>query len=271
LLASFEKIKAGNGMKTKLLARASALLAILCATPVLAGVIYRWQDVTPNPNTGPFEGLIEFSDDAWAPGGHLTAAISASPGNELEPIDGIEHFYWANPSGVGIGPHIELGMMPCSYFLLTPGCGVGGADTAFLPMTGGGGLGAIFDFTFGAVLEGGLLSVNESSTDVRMRSSGPLWTIERVGSDGPGICFFNDGRCWGSTGLWVLDLSTLPPKRVPEPFTVPLMLLAASALFVVTDAKRSRRRRGSVLGRRSDPSVATICSTCFALTINPRQ
>lgn len=220
-------------MKTIRIAHACALLiGIVCALPASAGVIYRWQDVAANVNTGPFYGYIEFSYDAWASGGHLYTSVSDIPdaGSLFHPLVGIESFFWSNPSGIGIEPYIELGLRPCSFYHQPDSCGSSGGSSTALPFTGGGGFGATFDITFGAILEG-FLSVNDTSTDVRMGSSGPLWTIEHTASDGDGICHSNDGRCWGSTGLWVLDLSTIPPVRVPEPSAAALMLLGIAALF----------------------------------------
>jgi hypothetical protein len=60
-----------------------------------------------------------------------------------------------------------------------------------------------------------------------------MFTIERTASDNNNSnCINNDGRCWRSTGIWPLDLSTLPQLRVPEPSLTTLMLIGLAALVV---------------------------------------
>ena len=92
-------------MKTRMVAYASALIALLGTLPASAGVIYRWQDITPNPYVGAFLGEIEFSYDVWSPGGHISEV--GGRGASLDPIFGIEHFLWSNPGGLGIPSPIE--------------------------------------------------------------------------------------------------------------------------------------------------------------------
>jgi hypothetical protein len=227
-------------MKPNKAAWASALLAILCAMPATAGVIYRWQDITPNPHTGAFEGLIEFSYDVWSPTGHLVTSGAGFRGfSSLEGIQGIERFVWSNPSGVGLELQIELATRSCANFELPDACNSPGGEPLLIPISGAGFYTAEFDVTLGAILQG-FLDVNDSTTNLLM-GGGSLWTIHDTGSDGPGICFFNDGRCSGSTGLWVLDLSTLPPAGVPEPSTLALAAVAVAVLLV-----NLRRRRTNV-------------------------
>lgn len=151
--------------------------------------------------------------------------------------------FLSNPSGIGFSSHIEAAERPCSAWRLPRGCqsiGLSDDELVLFPLTPGDGFGGTFDFTFGAIL-GGLLEISDGTTDVRMQSVGPLWTIEHTGSDGPGICFDNDGRCWGSTGLWVLDLSTIPTVSVPEPSTSYLMFVAVTLLLGSQVASRRRR------------------------------
>lgn len=215
--------------------RVSVSVALLIsAVPASAGVIYRWQDITPNPHTGSFRGEIEFSYDVWSPDGHFSDSGYNVP--QLDPILGIERFHWSNPSGVGFINIIETTLRPCSAFVqqgLDYDCDALGLPEDVLVMfpVYGDVFRADFQFTFGSVLEGSL-SVNNNVADVTMRSVGPLWTINRTGSEGNGgFCWENDGRCWGSTGIWALDLSTLPPVRVPEPSSAVLMLIGLAALF----------------------------------------
>jgi hypothetical protein len=209
----------------RLIAAASTLLALVAALPASAGVIYRWQDVAPNPNTGPFEGLIEFSDDAWSANGHLSS--STSDGDGFVPIKGVERFHWANPGAVGIRHTIDLAMGQCNSWELMGLCE--SDDIVLLPNSDA--MSVEFDLTFGALL-GGNMWVGLGHSALGMSASGPLWTIDWLATDWDGICRLpQDGLCFGSTGVWVLDLSTLPLKNVPEPSTIALLMLALSALL----------------------------------------
>lgn len=249
-------------MKTNLVARACAFLAVFCTLPASAGVIYRWQDVTPNPNIGLFSGYIEFSEAVWSPDGQFFMRGASSPEASLEPILGIEHFFWSNPNGIGFTSRIDAIERPCSVWEPAGGCasiGLSDDDLVLTPVALAEGFGGTFDFTFGSVLTG-FLHTGDGTTDVQMSSVGPLWTIERTGSDGPGICFDNDGRCWGSAGLWVLDLSTLPAVSVSEPSTSVLMLLSIVALLACRMLNRANKFRRGQLARTS-AALALIISS----------
>lgn len=81
-------------MKTRLVL---GVMAFICTLPASAGVIYRWQDVTPNPNVGAFSGYVEIRDDLWSPDGDFFARGTGSLTNGLEPIYGIQHSFFVQP------------------------------------------------------------------------------------------------------------------------------------------------------------------------------
>jgi hypothetical protein len=220
--------------------RWTALLASIVLASVSlsaqAGVIYRWQGLTENPDMGFGAGVIEIDDAYWHPNGTLML-VSADTQVGLPayaPIPGLLDFFFSatvNPC-VDCTP-VSYNPRPCYLFA---GCPAGKEDV--LLITGSWN----FDLVLGSVLSGSL-SANNTTTDVKMGSQGPLWTIGDYASDGgPHACQFS--RCTGGTGLWVLDLSTVPSASpVPEPETLAMFLLGFCLVsFVAT------RKAGPQLG-----------------------
>lgn len=212
-------------MKKNMVVCASALLALLSSMTASAGVIYRWQDVTIDPDVGAQTGYIEFSYDAWRPGGTLSDdGVTGAPDSFLDPLIGVERLVWDNPSQVGFNRGLDLSLESCSE---NASCAAGFPDFEIFADWGGDFLsGSRVDVTFGALLTGRSLSFTNVEMGFVMHSTGALWTIDEMGTDFGGNCHTG---CSGGTGLWVLDLSTLPPVRVPEPSSAVLMLIGLAA------------------------------------------
>jgi len=228
-------------MKTKSLARALsvAVIGFLSAHSATAGVIYRWTDVDPNPVDASWTGYIEFSYDAWSDGGHVFLDGSVPfPGARIRPFTGVERFVWeGTESTLELG--FNLAQRPCSEHTTAEVCEASGL-TADSPLLADWNrdrlLVGTVDVDFGAALTGDLYFGLMAST-LRMHSAGPLWTIDLLASDGLGACN-GPKRCEGGTGLWLLDLSTLPPVSVPEPPLMPLFACAAAMLALAQTSKR---------------------------------
>lgn len=225
-------------MKANLRLCVFALLALLGPIVASAGVIYRWQDLNLDPDVGALTGHIEFSYDAWSAGGTVDdIGGSSAPGNFQDPLIGVERFIWDNPSQVGFRRGLDLSLELCSKTDWCPGQFPDDLEI-FADWSGGFLSSSRVDVTFGALLTGRLFFGN-FEMGVGMHSDGALWTIDQMGTDWDGNCHSD---CRGGTGLWVLDLSTLPPIRVPEPSMPVLIAFAGLALFVSRKVKCSHCR-----------------------------
>jgi PEP-CTERM motif len=228
--------------KTALRIVTLAVLAHLSNNSATAGVIYRWTDVDPKPADAHWTGYIEFAYDTWSDGGHLLVGGSIPfPGARIRPFTGIERFIWEGTEST-LPEGFNLTQRPCSEHTTAQVCEASGltADSPLLADWNSDRLvSGRVDVDFGPVLTGDLYFGLMTST-LRMHSSGPLWSIDVLASDRsndrPGGCN-GPPRCVGGTGLWVLDLSSLPPVSVPEPGTLGLFGLGVLGVGL------TRRRR----------------------------
>lgn len=197
------------------LARAVLATLALCACHSVwaSGVIYRWQSLTPTPYLGDTSGFIEIDPAYWQPGGSLSFSLDsvANP----QPLPGLLAFEFtgsATPTTpVVFRPH------PCDP-----------ADPLCQPgeYTAAGGW--IFNITFGSLLTGSIYANDTNSDVMQFSSDGPVWTIQSFNTDGyPYECFQH--LCSGGTGLWVLDLGTVP-LGLPEPSSIGLVAVALGLL-----------------------------------------
>lgn len=204
-------------------------LSILFSSPVWAGVVYNWQTIDAagyaadwqgTPAT--FTGTIEIDDDAWRSG-------SVSHANEPICFDCGSATDLSDPSN------------PVLRFAFNghEASGSRGLDIRYRT-----GEGAIFnligEFNLSlAALATGSIYADSGETTVIMASSGSVWTINVFASDAGPFCYegppyYSVPSCTGVTGLWVLDLSTIP---VPAPATLALVALG----MVVGSLKRRHR------------------------------
>lgn len=206
---------------------AGALLLSLMSFGAPAGVVYRWQDLTINPNLGAATGTLEINDAYWQP--NATVSLSADYDSLGTAAFGVDSFYFAGARGPGGGlTPVLLSLHSCPTFGT---CATEGNWD--------------FNLTFGSVLSGSFYA-NNTNSHVRMSSSGPLWTIDDFDTDGNSLNCWNN-FCGGGTGLWVLDLNTVPfASPAPEPETWAMMFVGLA--FVVAAAKR---RRADPMSHRS--------------------
>jgi hypothetical protein len=203
-----------------------------------AGVLYRWVDAAPDPDTGPIEAFIEFGAEYWEYGKTLQAIDRYSDSYALEAYFGVESFYFtlpAQPGLNGFGPLKITSDTTCSDYVntlrfcpadLLP-------DTRVALFNSGDVSRFAFDLVLGTSLSGSIV-MNNGTSDFRMESAGGLFTLTRLGSDG-GACY-RAGLCDGGTGYFQLDASTIPRAPVPVPQT--LALFAIGVLILGQQAKR---------------------------------
>jgi hypothetical protein len=223
---------------------AVAVLSSSMSFAATAGVIYRWEDRTSNPNLGPGTGQMEISDAYWEFGASVT--LTNRIGNSWPSFSapfGVDSFYFAGSPSPGVSSTaVNLHFRPCSLYkdcmtddLITTGYWE-------------------FDLTFGSVLTGSL-SANDTNSSVRMSSSDSIWTIQDFGTDGyPSACRYH--QCSGGTGSWVLDPSTLPiVSQAPEPETYAMVLFGFAIVGGVTWYQGWLRRKGPIGAEADGQSV----------------
>ena len=190
----------------------AALLTVATAQGAFAGVVYRWVDVNVNPITGPIQGELVVDPAVWEIGGGVTETYSGGVGPK--PIPGIQSFRF---KGVNLGWSIDYDTNNLGAF-----------DTFS------------FDIVFGAVLTGSRMFFNEQFDTVDLNpAAGPLWQVNYFGTDSGGPCQSNPDVCRGGTGIWALDLSTIP---VPEPTSLSLCGSALALSLLAAARARSQRK-----------------------------
>lgn len=195
----------------------SIFLLGFVATSVEANVIYNWHDLSSDSEVGLISASIEFDESIWSLGG----SFFYESRREIKEYFGVASINFATPlnSGGGYMPGfsdpIILEAKPCitgAYCDISGDMEVGKVYVSYGIWD--------FDLTFGELLEGSMY-LNDIYSDVRMSSQGPLFTINHLGSDSPGLCFWSV-QCAGGTGYWKLDHSTV---AVSEPSSAWLLAL----------------------------------------------
>jgi hypothetical protein len=202
------------------------ILSILFCAPAWAGVVYNWHTIDTAGSNTTFTGQIELTDEAWRAKSTAHTHAASCPPESCFPADFSDQsspvLRFAFDGDRAASPFVGEGSIALDYQ-----SGTGWEQSP--PWWG------IYSLALDAVLQG---SIDVSSGDVSMRmaSTGAVWTVLDYGSDMDNICDAPGARCAGVTGIWVLDLSTIP-RRVPEPATVALLALG----FALAGAVRRRR------------------------------
>jgi hypothetical protein len=211
-------------------------MAASCAA-ANAGIIYNWVTLTAptlHPELQMF-GTMVFDDSWWAPG---KTFLYTSGGGLYPPTpEGLLSFSWGETQAGVPGSTSFADYQPfiCSapHECADPLYGVEGKYIAHI---------GTYDIAVvTGILLTGYASINDTQQNVSMSSWGPLWTVSTFRTDGPGPgpCFLGD-FCGGGTGLWVLDLNSVPTHTLPEPATLSLMLAGGVSLIGVAVARRRR-------------------------------
>lgn len=193
-----------------------------------AVVIYNWQDVAPDSEVGPIRASIAFDESIWSMGGTFFYE-STAVNKEYFGVAAVEFATPLNtdPYSPGFNDPIILETIPC---VAGTYCETSGDREAGKVYVSNGVWD--FDLKFGEFLQGSMY-LNDIYSSVNMNSQGSLFTIEHLGSDSPGLCFWSS-QCTGGTGRWRLDHSALP---VDEPSAVSLF---AAGLISLISARRRR-------------------------------
>lgn len=220
----------------------AALLLVmsLFAAETRAGVVYRWQDLTTNPAIGALSGYLEVDESVWRPGGTLSFHVDTFHAS-LEALGLLAFSFGGDPS---IASAVRFDPRPC--------------DPVQIPNCPAGSVSALgdwdFDLTFGSLLTGAIYANSTVSNVAESSSVGPAWTVQALNADGPGsLC--SGSVCAGGTGLWVLDLGTVP-SGLPEPSTAMLVLIS----LLGSIAARKAQARTTV-------TVQSACATTCELTL----
>lgn len=191
-------------------------------------VIYNWQDVASDSDVGPIRASIAFDESIWSFGG--TFFYESTKLNKE--YFGVASVKFETPLSTyayspGFNDPIVLETIPCiagSYCQTSGGREAGKVYVSYGVWD--------FDLKFGEFLQGSMY-LNDIYSSVSMSSQGSLFTIDHLGSDSPGLCFWSI-QCAGGTGVWRLDHSTL---AVNEPSAV---LLFTVGLLSLLGARRRR-------------------------------
>lgn len=187
-------------------------IAMLFVGSAQAGVVYNWETIDSagyiSPATGlspVFSGRIEIDDAVWLSGSasHVNTPVCppwmcSGPADFSDPanpvlqfsFDGLERPGWAIDLRYRTGQGVVVQSI------------------------------GEFSLVFGALMSGSVEASN-GETGLTMSSVGSLWTISYFDSDAGRFCAVPADHCAGVTGLWVLDLATIP---VPAPGTLALIL-----------------------------------------------
>jgi hypothetical protein len=174
---------------------------------------------------------MAFEDNFWLANSTFAFDTSGPPGVYDPAPVGLTSFVFGGGSGVNSTSRVRLNPFQCTASLgdcLNPN------QVGELVVFGH----YNFQLTLGSVLTG-FIEANDTNSNVRMASSGPVWTVETYRTDGPGPYACISGHyCGGGTGLWVLDRSTVPVATpVPEPETYAMWL---AGMFIAGVALRRR-------------------------------
>ncbi len=172
-----------------------------------AGVIYNWHQLSSSSTISSSSGQIEITDAAYQ-SGHLNFGYSYAWDGFTFPNSPLIYFTFGNNTS--------------SPVRLSRDRFVGNAFMDLLFAEGG--------------LITGKLSANDTQTDVYMSAAHGVWNIDVMNSDDPETgC--QSSPCYGGTGDWVLDPSSV---AVAEPGTPALFGLG---LLGIAAALRKRRAR----------------------------
>lgn len=183
---------------------------VLFSMPAWAAVVYNWQPYSSNGYTDydgspiKFSGQLLIDEVAWLKGQvsyeyHGVPIYGGTAPDPASPIIGINFGY--------LGVNFRMG---------SPGIHR-----------------ASIDLKLGALAVGSI-DIHDFNTELVMSGSS-IWGIRHFNSDARPPCggtWDSDPKyCNGMTGLWVLDLSTIP-NRVPEPGTVALISIGAAFTII---------------------------------------
>jgi hypothetical protein len=190
----------------------AAAIMLATATGAQAGVIYNWQEVTPDARFGSFTGQLEFFDHVWSADGGTSARENGNI--DLVPIDHVPiESIAAAFSTEDFNPQWQFS--PCGDDPVF----CGDPDELILRNNE-------FNISvqFGDYLTNGLFLWTDDIRNFRMSyyPSDGLWHFEDIGSDPTNRSCFGDGGCTG-TGRWVLQA-----QEVPEPSALALIGLAGA-------------------------------------------
>ena len=222
--------------KLKMWLISSAFILGTVATSAEANVIYNWHDVSSDSEVGLISASIEFDESIWSLGG----SFFYESRRVIKEYFGVASINFATPLNTsggympGFSDPIILEAKPCvtgAYCATSGDMEIGKVYVSYGIWD--------FDLTFGELLEGSMY-LNDIHSDVRMSSQGSLFTINELGSDSPGLCFWSI-QCTGGTGYWKLDHSTVP---VSEPRSAWLLAVGLISL-AATQRRRSIKRKAS--------------------------
>lgn len=180
--------------------RATLTLALMLASaPASAGVVYQWHAIE-NPDTlVPQNGRLEITEAAWRAGSLSVIQSGSYAGGEPDftfpdsPLISIS--FTANDKTVAINPITGESSFLSDWYL-EASLGIGPAG----------------DYLTGS------LDANNSESNFAMGSGGRVWGIPLFASDDPIAGCAEAPYCFGATGEWLLDATTVPTAvSVPEP------------------------------------------------------
>ncbi len=190
-------------------------LSMLVSSSAWAGVVYNWQTVSANGYPPTFSGQMVIADAAWNSGvinySHPRCYDNCHPEGNANPNSPIETFRFDSFSDA----------FPNRYAPI---------DVDYVIGTGSRNNPLVGDFNlFLAAIASGSLYVDNAESTLIMSSSGGLWSISSFESDAGPPCR-PSLSCAGVTGLWVLDLGTIP---VSEPSSLALVSQSFALMFSV--------------------------------------
>ncbi len=201
------------------------LLLILFSTSTWAGVVYKWETLDANGYTNldgtPFHltGMLVIDENAWLRG--RASAVGSRRDHWGSTVIDVPPDMFSEVTGFWFG---NIFPMPV--------------------------LGFDVDIRLSlSALATGSIRMHDAFTTLDMASNGSLWTISLFRTDGGEQCGWEPhyNYCIGVTGLWVLDLSTIP-TRVPEPATVTLILMGVAFAIIARRYRFNSKNIRSVVG-----------------------
>jgi hypothetical protein len=187
-----------------------AALTVAGAANASAGIVYTWETTALSNTIQSIGGTLELADALWPAGSvyHSNWSFCIDcPHRPSPPPELISFAFNVNGQTVMLYDGRQQGHLSMDLSVL-------GASTLI-----------------------GSMYMNDTQSHVRMESSlGTLWTITDFRSDGPTTPDCYSSSCYGATGNWVLDRSSIP---VPEPSTLTLVALPIGLAML---AKHRRRK-----------------------------